>query len=163
VAELTARVAQLEDQLLRARADFQNLQRRAAHERSEAVRYGNADLMKALLNGLDDLERTLKAAESPKNHDSLIAGVKLVYANFLKALQGFGLEPISARGERFDPLIHEALMQRPSQEFKPGTVIEEVARGYRLRDRVLRPAKVVVASSPQAVSEPAPAGRTSDE
>lgn len=151
-ASLETRVAELEDSLLRAKADFQNLQRRAAVERAEAVRYGNAELMRSLLGAIDDFERSLAAAESSENHESVIEGVRLVHANLVKALNDHGLETIEALHEPFDPNIHEALMRQPSQEHEPGTVVEQIAKGYRLRDRVVRPAKVIVAAAPDTAT-----------
>lgn len=150
VAVLRDKVAGLEDSLLRAKADYQNLQRRSAVERSEALRYANAELMKALVVVLDDFERSLQAAGDSNRRDAIMEGVQLVYQNLVKALNEHGLEAIQAGGMPFDPEVHEALMSQPSKDATPGTVLEEVAKGYRLRDRVIRPAKVIVAQAPQA-------------
>lgn len=146
-AELKARVDSLEDSLLRAKADFQNLQRRSAAERSDAIRYANADLLKSLLNVLDDFDRSLEAAEVSDNKDAVVEGIRLVHTNLMKALKEAGLEQVDALGQPFDPTIHEALLQQPTDDFPPGTVVDQVARGYRLRDRVLRPARVIVSKS----------------
>ncbi len=146
IAGLQARIESLENSLLRAKADYQNAQRRSTADRIDAVRFANADLMRSLLNVLDDFDRTLAVA-GEATHDNLIEGVRLVYENLQKSLTEHGLETIEAKGEPFDPTIHEALMQQPSDEFAPGTVMEQVTRGYRLRDRVLRPARVVVAKA----------------
>ena len=150
VTVLRDKVAGLEDSLLRAKADYQNLQRRSAVERSEALRYANAELMKALVVVLDDFERSLQAARDSNRRDAIMDGVQLVYQNLVKALSEHGLEPIQAGGMPFDPGVHEALMSQSSKDAAPGTVLEEVAKGYRLRDRVIRPAKVIVAQAPQA-------------
>jgi molecular chaperone GrpE len=144
VAALKAKIDSLEDSLLRAKADFQNLQRRSAAERSEAIRYANADLLRSLLNVLDDFDRALESAEVTDNRQAVIDGVRLVHDNLMKAFKEAGLEQIDALGQPFDPKIHEALMQQPTDDFPPGTVVDQVARGYRLRDRVLRPARVIV-------------------
>jgi molecular chaperone GrpE len=141
-----SKIASLEDSLLRARADLQNVQRRAATEKTEAIRYANAELMKSLLNVIDDFDRTVAAAETTKDSLSILNGIKLVHANLMKALRDFGLETIEAKDRKFDPTVHEALMQQPSKDVEPGTVLEQVAGGYKLRDRVLRPARVVVAA-----------------
>lgn len=140
-----AEIESLKGALLRAKADFANLQRRATVERAEAIRFANADLLKSLLGVMDDFDRTIDAAESCDNLKSVVDGVQLVHANLAKALQGSGLEEINALHRTFDPTVHEALLQQPTDEHPPGTVIEQVAKGYRLRDRVLRPAKVIVA------------------
>jgi|CXWL01.1.fsa_nt_gi molecular chaperone GrpE len=148
VSELQARVDALEDSLLRAKAESQNIQRRATAERNDAIRYANAELMRILIPVLEDFDRTFAASDSADK--SILEGTRLVHANLVKALRDFGLEPIEAAGERFDPSIHEALMHQPSDEVPPGNVIEQVTRGYRLRDRVLRPARVIVSKAPEA-------------
>ena len=145
LAALQAKVVKLEESLLRAKADFQNLQRRAAAEHADAVRYANAELMKSLVKVVDDFERSLAAASKPENLPAVVEGVRLVYENLSKALTDHGLEPIEALHRPFDPKIHEALLHQPSDMHPPGTVIEQIAKGYRLRDRVVRPAKVIVA------------------
>ena len=147
VAELEARAGSLENALLRAKADFANLQRRAANERSEYLRYANAELIKSLLGVLDDLERSVAAVESGENAAALADGVRLVHANLKKTLAGAGLESIDAAGRPFDPALHEALVHQPTDEAPDGTVIHEIAKGYKLHDRVLRPARVAVAKA----------------
>lgn len=145
VADLQARVDSLEDSLLRVKAESQNIQRRAAAERSEAIRFANAELIKALIPVLEDFDRTLAAADA--SDSSILEGTRLVHANLMKAMSDFGLEPIEAAGKAFDPSIHEALMHQPTDEIPPGQVLEQVTRGYRLRERVLRPARVIVSKA----------------
>ncbi len=148
-AALQAKVDSLEDSLLRAKAESQNIQRRATAERNEAIRYANADLMRTLIPVLEDFDRTFAAAGA--DDKAILEGTRLVHANLVKALRDFGLEPIeAAAGEKFDPAIHEALMHQPSDEVPPGGVVEQVTRGYRLRDRVLRPARVVVSKAAES-------------
>lgn len=148
VAELQAKVDSLEDSLLRAKAESQNMQRRANAERNDAIRYANAELMRTLIPVLEDFDRTFAAADSADS--SILEGTRLVHANLVKALRDFGLEPIEAAGESFDPSIHEALMHQPTDAMPPGRVMEQVTRGYRLRDRVLRPARVIVSKAPES-------------
>ena len=147
--DLAAKVTALEESLLRAKADFQNLQRRAAAERAESIRFANADIMRSLLGVLDDFERALQASDEAKKDDPVIEGVRLVYDNLTKALSEAGLTAIEAQGQLFDPTVHEALLQQPTGDAPPGTVVEQVAKGYMLRDRVLRPARVIVAKAPE--------------
>lgn len=151
-AELQERIQKLTDALARTKADSANLQRRAAIEQVETRTYAKAEVMKSLLGVLDDFDRALAATESEQDSDALVKGVRLVYDNMLRALTAHGLAPIDALHQPFDPSIHEALVQQPNDEHPPGTVIEQVARGYRLHDRLLRPAQVVVA---KAVSDDA--------
>lgn len=149
VKKLEAEKAALVDSLLRAKADYQNLQRRSAADRLDAVRFANAELMRALLVVADDFERALQAGQAHQGVDAVTDGVRIIYDHFVKALKDQGLEPIESLHQPFDPTIHEALMQRPTAAHAPGTVVEEVAKGYRLNERVIRPAKVVVATEPQ--------------
>ncbi len=163
-AELRGKVEKLEDALLRARAEYQNFQRRTAIERAEAIRYANAGLMKSLLSVLDDFERAMSSPAGER--ETVDAGVRLVYQNLLKALREHGLETIETGSEPFDPSVHEAMMQQSSADHPAGTILEEFARGYKLRDRVLRPSKVVVSKAVEpdtdgsnAADEPDPAER----
>ncbi len=144
---LQERVASLEDALVRAKADYQNLQRRSATQQADAVRYANADMMKSLIVVADDFDRALAANEIAEDSAALAAGMKLVHDNLIKALRDHGLEYVPALHQPFDPAQHEALLQQPTDAHEPGTVVEEVAKGYRLRDRVIRPAKVVVSKA----------------
>ena len=147
IEQLQARVASLEDGLLRAKADCQNLQRRTTIERSEAIRYANTELIKSLLPVLDDFERALAATQDGDNLTAVVDGVRLVHENLIKALCDHGLSSIEALHQPFDPTVHEAMMQQPSADHPDQTVIEEVAKGYRLLDRVIRPVKVVVSKA----------------
>jgi molecular chaperone GrpE len=144
---LRERIDALEESLARTKADYQNMLRRSTVEQTNAVRYANAELMRSLLVVVDDFERSLAAAgdDAPA---ALVDGLRLVNDNLVRALAGQGLEVIDARHARFDPSVHEAMMQQPTDEHDPGTVIEQLAKGYRLGDRVIRPAKVIVAVAP---------------
>lgn len=152
VAALEQRVALLEDALLRAKADYQNLQRRSIAQQTDAVRYANAEVMKSLISVVDDFDRAMVANETGASAADVKAGMKLVHENLTKALRDHGLECVPALHEPFDPSVHEALLQQPTDEHEPGTVVDEVAKGYRLRDRVIRPAKVVVSKAKEGGS-----------
>ncbi|MCH8912753.1 MAG: nucleotide exchange factor GrpE [Planctomycetes bacterium] len=138
-----------QDKFLRAKADYQNLQKRAAEEQRNAIRYANADFARSLVQVLDDFERTLEAAEKASEADSVVSGVKLVYEKLLKLLGDHHVEPIEALGQPFDPHLHEALMQEPCETLPPDSVLREIQRGYKLHDRVLRPARVVISKAPE--------------
>ncbi|MCS6802645.1 MAG: nucleotide exchange factor GrpE [Chloroflexota bacterium] len=135
----------------RAEADLQNYKRRTDQEKGELIRYGSAPLIKELLGVLDDLERALASAgdqDSP-----IVQGVELTRRNFVAALERYGVSEIPALGETFDPNLHEAVMQAPGAENKVITVIK---KGYRLHDRILRPAMVAVGTGePAAAEQPA--------
>jgi len=147
-SDLAAELTQWKDKFLRAKADAQNALRRAATEREEAVRYGNARLLRSLLDVVDDLDRTLEAAEKSKDADALSEGVRLIRDKMQSLLSAEHVKPIEATGQPFDPQRHEAMMQQPSADQPVGTVLQQVQRGYTHHDRVLRPAKVIIAVSP---------------
>ena len=138
------RLAALEDRLLRTAADFDNYKKRAARERSEYVTHANERLVKELLPILDDLERALVAA-SEHEEARLEEGVRLVHRALAELLGRHGVREIDADG-KFDPHVHEALLSQPS-EAEEGSVIDVVQKGYTLGDRVVRPARVVVAAA----------------
>ena len=135
-----------DDRLLRLAADFENYKKRAARERQEYVQLANERLIAELIPILDDLERALSAAEEHQEAQ-LEEGVRLVYRSLAGLLERHGVRPIETEG-RFDPHVHEALLSQPS-EAEEGSVIEVVQKGYRLGDKVLRPARVVVAATPE--------------
>jgi molecular chaperone GrpE len=143
------RAALLEERLLRLAADFDNYKKRAARERAEYVTHANERLVKELLPILDDLERALTAA-SEHQEAALEEGVALVHRSLASLLERQGLKAISTAG-KFDPHVHEALLSQPS-EAEEGSVIDVVQKGYTLGDRVVRPARVVIAA-PQPGSD----------
>jgi molecular chaperone GrpE len=151
VAELEAELAaareearQAHDRWVRERADLDNQKKRAARERQDAVRYGNETLVRDLLPVIDNLERAIAAAGGGGNGKPLVEGVELVMKAFLDALQRHGVERVTAAGERFDPARHEAVAYVESDAHDAQQVIEEHQSGYRLNDRLLRPAMVTV-------------------
>ena len=137
------RAAALEDRLLRLAADFDNFKKRAAREREEYVSLANERLVKELLPILDDLERALDAA-AQHEEAALEEGVRLVHRSLASLLEKQGLKAIETEG-KFDPHVHEALLSQPS-EAEEGSVVDVVQKGYTLGDRVVRPARVVIAA-----------------
>jgi molecular chaperone GrpE len=135
------------DRLLRTAADLDNYKKRAAKERDEIQRYGNERLVKEMLPVLDNLDRALAAA--PEG-DPLRSGVEMTRRVLEDALGRFGVKGFSARGEKFDPRLHEALMTVGRADVAPGTVVEEQQRGFFLHERLIRPAAVVVSAAPPA-------------
>jgi molecular chaperone GrpE len=143
---------EVDDRLLRLAADFENYKKRAARERQEYVQLANERLIAELIPILDDLERALSAAEQHEEAQ-LEEGVRLVHRALAGLLERHGVAPIETDGQ-FDPHVHEALLSQPS-EAEEGSVIDVVQKGYKLGDRVVRPARVVVASALPAQEEPA--------
>ncbi len=149
VDTLTQEKAALYDQLLRRQAEFENYRKRVERERTEAHHKARADLLVELLPVLDNFERALVSLQtSGADAAGLRHGVELIHRQFKDALTKFGLQPVEALGQTFDPHLHEAVTIEATDEHKENTVIEEFERGYKLGDRLLRPAKVKVASSP---------------
>jgi molecular chaperone GrpE len=138
------------DRWKRAAADFDNYKKRAAREREEYVALANERLVKELLPILDDLERALTAA-AEHEEAALEEGVRLVYRSLANVLERQGLRSIETDG-KFDPHVHEALLSQPS-EADEGSVIDVVQKGYTLGDRVVRPARVVIAAAPPSPRE----------
>ncbi len=149
---LRREVGELKDKNLRLLAEVQNQQKRFAREKQDALRYAEADFAKELLVILDDFERTQESAKTATDAKSVVDGVKIVHDHFLKVLQQRGITTIESVGKPFDPNVHEALMQQPSADVAAGSVIQEAARGFKMHDRVLRPARVIV-SAGEAKSE----------
>lgn len=143
---LRAEHDKLNDRFLRLAADYQNYQRRIQREMDDVRGHGASALIKDLLGVLDDLDRALQAglaAHGPD--DAMVKGVELVVSKAMEMLKRHGVEVIEAAGKPFDPELHHALAQTPSDEVATPTVGQELQRGYTLRGRVLRPAGVVVA------------------
>jgi molecular chaperone GrpE len=132
-----------DDRLLRLAADFDNYKKRAAREREEYLALANLRLLAELIPVIDDLERALAAAEQHEEAQ-LEEGVRLVHRSLASLLERHGIELIETDG-KFDPHVHEALLAQPSEEAESGAVLDVVQKGYKLGDRVVRPARVIVA------------------
>ncbi|MBM4269887.1 MAG: nucleotide exchange factor GrpE [Deltaproteobacteria bacterium] len=153
--ELTAReeeAARLREHVLRERAELENFKKRITREKSEAIRYAAEPLLRDLLPAIDNLERALAAAGEASQPDATAAalrnGVAMVAQQLREVLPRHGVTRISAAGQEFDPSEHEALAHVVTTETEPGSVHDEHLPGYRLHDRLLRPAQVTVAKSP---------------
>jgi molecular chaperone GrpE len=145
-----ARASESWERLLRTTADFDNFKKRAAREKQEAIKYANESLMQKLVPVLDSLDMALTAAQTAGSDSgqSLQAGVNMVLQQLKSALAEAGLEEVNALGQPFDPNFHEALAQQETPEVPEGQVVHQHRKGYKLRDRLLRPASVVVAKQP---------------
>ena len=141
------------DLFLRQSADLENFKKRVAREKEEAFKYGNEALVKDLLPILDNLERALEHAELGGNGNPLLEGIELVLKGFLEILEKHGVTQISAKGETFNPQKHEAFAQVESKDHEPNTVVQELHKGYFMRDRLLRPSLVSVAKLPESNEE----------
>lgn len=133
--------------LRRNQADFENYQKRAARDQQQDRRYWYGPLVMDLLPALDNLERATQAARQVGETGPLVQGVGMVQTQLTDVLKRHGISRIDALGKPFDPNQHQAVMQRPSADHAPGTVIDVLAQGFMLHDRVLRPASVVVSAA----------------
>jgi len=138
------------DRLLRNTADFENFKKRAIRERQDAIRYANEALIQKLIPVLDNFEAAIAAVQSSnaENAQTLLTGVNMIHQQLKAALAEAGLEEVEAQGKPFDPNFHEAVSQAESTEHPEGHVAQQLRKGYRLRERLLRPATVIVAKAP---------------
>jgi molecular chaperone GrpE len=148
---------EINERLLRTAAELQNYRRRTDREKRKRYEAGREEVLRAMLDVLDDFERSMDAAESleaatdpAEAYESLKGGVEMVLQKFRDELGKLGVERIDAEGKPFDETLHEAMMRQPTDEVEPGTVVNEVRTGYTLGDRVLRHSRVVVATEPDA-------------
>lgn len=134
------------EQLLRQRAEFENFRKRVEREKQELRLQSRADVIRSTLEVLDNLERALSIGQSDSgNLEAFLEGVQLIQKQLFGSLTNFGLTPVKAVGEMFDPSIHEAVATQVSEELEPNTIVDELQRGYLLGDRLIRPARVRVA------------------
>jgi molecular chaperone GrpE len=148
MAGLQADLDRFRDLALRSQADFENYKKRSAREKEEAIKYANSSLLERLVGIIDNFELGLAAAKEQSADSPIYSGMVLVQKQLSDLLAESGLQPIEAEGRTFDPNVHEAIAHEPSEQFPEGIVLRQTRRGYRLKDRLLRPAKVVVSSGP---------------
>jgi molecular chaperone GrpE len=154
LAELKERAAKADehwDRLLRTTADFDNFKKRAAREKQDAIKFANESLLQKLIPVLDNFDMALAATQTSGKGDavqSLQTGVSMIYQQLKSALTEAGLEELDAADKPFDPNVHEAVSQKETAEVPEGQVVQQLRKGYKFRDRLLRPASVVVAKHP---------------
>lgn len=150
---LESQLAAERERMLRLRADFDNYRKRTERERGEIERYALADMLRELLPVVDNLERALSVPSAQGDGEDLRKGVEMIVRQFHELLKRYGLVPIVALGERFDPSVHEAVFQEEIDGIVVPTVAVELQRGYRLNDRLLRPSLVKVAVPREAAHD----------
>jgi len=144
IAELEAKLQEMENRYLRLHADFDNFRRRTKLDLEAAQKYRAQSLVTDILPALDNFERALKIEAEDEKTKSVLQGMEMVHRALLEALRKEGVEPIEAVGKPFDPYFHQAVMQVEDSNYEPNTVVEEFQKGYKLKDRVLRPSMVKV-------------------
>jgi molecular chaperone GrpE len=155
IAELQTHAAKAQenwDRLLRTTADFDNFKKRAAREKQDAIKYANESLVQKIIPVLDNFEMALAATQNSSSADikSLQDGVAMIHSQLKSTLADAGLEEVDATGKSFDPNLHEAVSQQESAAVAEGQVLQQLRKGYKLRERLLRPATVIVAKAPAA-------------
>jgi molecular chaperone GrpE len=145
-AGLQADLDRFRDLALRSQADFENYKKRSAREKEEAIKYANSSLLERLVGIVDNFELGLAAAKDERENSPIYSGMVLVQKQLNDLLAENGLHPIEAEGKPFDANLHEAIAHEPSDQFPEGIVLKQARRGYRFKDRLLRPARVVVSS-----------------
>lgn len=153
IEELEQEKLELKDSMLRRAAEFENYKRRTEKEQSALIKYASERFILGVLPVYNDLERSISHLDDENNIDALKEGLKLVFNNFKKILEENEIKKIEAKGSQFDFNLHEALMQQPSEDVPPHTVLEEIEPGYTYKDKVIKHAKVIVS---QEVIKPEP-------
>jgi molecular chaperone GrpE len=148
MAGLQGDLDRFRDLALRSQADFENYKKRSAREKEEAIKYANSSLLERLVGIIDNFELGLAAAKEQGADSPIYSGMVLVQKQLNDLLAENGLQPIEAEGKAFDPNMHEAIAHEPSDRVPEESVVRQTRRGYRLKDRLLRPAKVIVSSGP---------------
>lgn len=144
ITELEAKIEEMENRYLRLQADFDNSRRRAKLDMEAAQKYRVQSIATDLIEALDNFERATKIEPDNEQTKSLLQGMEMVYNSITNALTKEGVEPIHSVGEEFDPHLHQAVMQVQDETVDSNIVVEEFQKGYRLKDRVIRPAMVKV-------------------
>lgn len=144
--QLKKQAEENQQRYLRAQADFDNFRRRTIKEKEDFAKYASLKLIEQLLPVVDNFERALAASKDNKDHEALSKGVDMIFRQLDQVLAGEGLQAMSTVGTPFNPEFHQAIMQVESEEYEEGIVVEEVQKGYMLKDKVLRPAMVKVSS-----------------
>lgn len=134
------------DRFVRERADLENYRKRVNREKEELLNYGNKSLIEEILPVVDNLERALAHA-SEDGLTAVVEGIRMTHGMLLAALKKFGVSPVESAGAQFDPAFHQAMAQVPTDDHPPNTVVEEYQKGYLLKERLIRPAMVTVATS----------------
>ncbi len=148
-AELNAARQQAEENLarmLRVQADYDNFRRRTRQEKEDLLKYSSMKLIEQLLPVVDNFERAIHAAKDSKDPDAFAKGVDMIFKQFQQVLEHEGVEPMDVIGQPFNPEFHQAIMQVESDEHEEGVIVEEVQKGYIMKEKVLRPAMVKVSS-----------------
>lgn len=156
IGQLQNQIDELYGKLQRVSADYANFQKRCVKQTADTLLYEKEKIIKEMLPALDNFEHTLQNVHSADNTEAFVKGIRIIYEQLLDILKSHNVEQIKALGEKFDPAVHQAMMQRADQDKADSIVLEEFQKGYKLNGRVIRPSKVVVnkLESKQEIGEP---------
>lgn len=149
LTDCKAEVEKYKNEYLYLLADFDNYKKQAIKERSQLIKFGSERLVVSLLEVMDNLERALQTEVNSENLDSFVDGVKMTRSELSKILKNFGVEEVESEGVAFDPNVHEALSSHQTNDVPEGHIVSAYKKAYKLHDRVVRPAQVVVATPPK--------------
>lgn len=149
IHQLKQELVDAEKRVLIAQADLENFRKRMRREREDELKYANSPLLSDLLPVVDNLQRGIESAEKTEVANGILDGIKIVEKQLLEAMKKRGCEPIDAQGQPFDPNLHDAILQQPSADVEPGTVLHVAQVGYKLFERVIRPSQVIVSKAPE--------------
>ncbi len=151
--KVSEQVKDSSDKYLRALAELDNQRKRALREREELQKFANERLILEILPVIDNFERAIEAGEQTERADQMVEGVKMIFKQLCEILEKEGVVSFESIGEKFDPYKHEALLAMESKEHAPSTILEEIQKGYTMKDRVIRPAKVTVSKQDEIKKE----------
>ncbi len=149
IEEKEKEIEELKEKYLRVYAEMENMKKRLEKEKAEAIEYANESLLKEILPFIDNIERAIEHASENAKIEDFIKGIELTLDNLLKSLGKFGLKQITAKNQPFDPNYHEAMSVVETEDIEPNVVVEEMQKGYILKNRLLRPSLVTVSKSPE--------------
>lgn len=148
IVQLQEKLAEAEKEVLRVQADMENYRKRTRRDMQDQLKYANLPLVTEIVGAVDNLQRAIETANTNQSTEGLVEGVSMVATQLCELLDQNGCQKISALGEAFDPNVHEAIQMQPSDQYEANQVSLEVRTGYRLHDRVVRPAQVFVSTGP---------------
>ena len=151
--DITAECEEWKQKYLYTLAELDNFRKRSAKEKSELIRYGSREVFYDLLDIIDNFSRAIEADKKESDPKVIVQGIEMIYNQLLKLLQNNDVTPIVTADSEFDPNFHDAMQKLPTSEHKPGTIVQEILKGYKYRDKILRPARVIVASESEPEQE----------
>ncbi len=152
MGQLQGDLERFRDLALRSQADFENFRKRAAREKDDALKYANTGFLEKLIPIIDNFELGLSAARTSGEGSAILTGMEMVARQLNDFLTQVGVEPVNAEGQEFDPNLHEAVAQEASKTVPEGRIVRQMRKGFKLRDRLLRPATVVVSKGTELKS-----------